>query len=268
MRFKFTLLLFLSACCSLSVQADVLTLGAAHDTSVFENSVNNSAGGGPGIFAGTNSANSKRRGLIFFDLTSIPAGATIINVQFTLTLGLVAGAPPPTATIGLFSLTRTWGEGTAGSGASGIGGSGQGSPANAGDATWNAAFFPGTAWTVAGGDHISTASASLTLSTSPLDTSRTWLSTPQLVADVQGWVNNASTNFGWELINANESSANSISGFYSREWSTSTFGGAISHAGDVPELQMTYVVPEPASVSLAAIAALSLLLARPLRRRA
>ena len=259
---------------SASLRADVLTLGAAHDNSIFANNVNNSAGGGPGIFAGTNGANSPRRGLISFDLTNIPAGATITNVQLTLTLGQVAGTPPSAATIGLFDLTRAWGEGTAASGASGISGSGQGSPAIGNDATWNAAFFPGTVWTnpdstpAPGGAHATAASASLTLSTSPLDTSLTWLSTPQLVADVQGWVNNSSTNFGWELINANEVSANSVCGFYSREWSTSTFGTGTSHAGDVPALQVIYTVPEPASVSLAAIAALSLLLARPLRRRA
>ena len=138
-----TLLFFLAACCSVSVQAAAITLGADRDTSIIQSNVNNSLGGGPAFFAGTNGNNSVRRALISFDLSSIPAGATITNVQLTLTLGQVSSGSPGTATIGLFGLTQNWGEGTAGSTASGISGTGNGFAAVAGDATWNAASFPG-----------------------------------------------------------------------------------------------------------------------------
>lgn len=253
MKARTTLILFLAACCSVSAHAAAVTLGADKDTSIFQNNVNNSLGGGPGFFAGTNANNSPRRALISFDLSSIPAGSIITDVQLTLTLGQVSGGSPGTATIGLFDLTQNWGEGTAGSTATGIGGTGNGFAASAGDATWNAASFPGTLWTTAGGDHAAAASASLALSGTTVGTAYTWLSTSQLVADVQGWLNTPATNFGWQLINANETSANSLYGFYSSEWHTFTGGSASQE----PALQVTYTVPEPGtSVLLAGTAGL------------
>ena len=78
--------------------------------------------------------------------------------------------------------------------------------ASAGDATWASAFHPSTAWTNAGGDHSSTASASLFLDNNTVGNSFTWLSTTQLIADVQGWLDHPGTNFGWEVINADETS--------------------------------------------------------------
>jgi len=251
MKTYFTVVLVLAAFCSASVHAAVLTLGADKDTSIFQNNVNNAGGGGPGLFAGTNGSNSPRRALISFDLSSIPAGSTITNVQLTLTLGQVAGMGPDTATIGLFALTRNWGEGAANSGVSGIGGSGNGAAAGTGDATWNAAMFPGTVWTTAGGDHAPAVSASLLLETRTLETRFTWLSTPQLIADTQGWLNNSATNFGWEIINAVESSASTVFGFYSSE--QHTFPGG--NADQEPVLQVTYTVPEPGTNILLVAAA-------------
>jgi hypothetical protein len=97
MKIHSTLLFFLAACCSVSVRADVVTFGADRDVSIFQNNVNNSLGGGPGFFAGTNAMNSPRRALISFDVAgSIPAGTTITNVQLTLTLGQVGGATTAT----------------------------------------------------------------------------------------------------------------------------------------------------------------------------
>jgi hypothetical protein len=246
-------LVLLAAFCSESVHADVLTLAADKDTSIFQGSVNNSLGGGPAIFVGTNSLSTAQRAFISFDLSSIPAGATISAVSLTLTLGQVPGGSPGTATIGLFAATRSWGEGTVGSISAGISGTGNGFAADAGDATWNAAVYPGTLWTTAGGDHAATASAPLFLGNKTVNNPFTWLSTPQLVADVQGWLTAPGTNFGWELINANESAASTQYGFYSREWSNAHFGGS---ASQVPALQVTYTVPETGtSVLLAAATA-------------
>jgi hypothetical protein len=265
MRLPF--LVLLAFCSAATVHATVVTLGTSQDTSIFANNVNNSDGGGPGLFAGDNGTGSPRRALLEFNLSSIPAGSIITNVQLTLTLGQVGGAT--TATIGLFDVTQSWGEGTAESGASGIGGTGQGAMASTGDATWDAAFYSSTSptlWTSPGGDHAATASASLFLGTNTLSTAFTWGSTAQMVADVQGWVNNSSTNDGWELINADESDPNTLYGFYSREWDNAHFGGSSTQ---VPALQVTYTpAPEPSSSLLAAPAALALLSTRARRRRA
>jgi hypothetical protein len=254
-----------------SAWADVLTIGANHDTTLFQNNVSNSSGGGPGLFAGTNGATSPRRALISFDLSGIPAGATITGVQLTLTVGQIAGSGGSggisTRTIGLFAITSPWGEGTVQSGSTSIGGTGQGFTANPGDATWNSAFNQQIAWQNPGGDFNSTASASLTLTNATPGTSFTWLSTSQLVADVQGWLTDPSKNYGWELINADETDATTFDAFYSRE-ALSVPGVT---ASQLPSLQITYTastVPEPACSALMATALLGMAAARPRRRRA
>lgn len=253
-----------------SAHADVLTVGANHDTTIFQNNPDNSAGAAPGLFAGTNGASSPRRALLSFDLSSIPAGATITSVQLTLTVGQIAGSGgnggTSTQTIGLFALTSPWGEGTRGASSS-IGGGGQGSPASPGDATWNSAFNGQTngGWPlgVTGGAHASTASASLLLANASPGLSFTWLSTPQLVADVQGWLSDPTSNDGWELINADETSATTFDAFYSRE-GMSVAGVT---AAQLPSLQITYNVPEPACGTLLATALLGLAAARPQCRK-
>ena len=168
------LALVLPLLCVTQVSAASITIGAERDTAIFQNNVNNSAGGGPGFFAGTNANNSPRRALISFNLSSIPAGVIITDVQLTLTLGQISNVAT-TAMIGLFGLTQNWGEGTTGSTATGISGTGQGFAANAGDATWNAAAFSSASWTNPGGDHAATASASLFLNNNTIGNSFTRL---------------------------------------------------------------------------------------------
>ncbi len=264
MRLRFRNILLPALACAATARADVVTLGAARDNAIVNGAnQSNSNGGGPAFFAGTDGNNAVHRALLAFDFSSIPAGSTITNVQLTLTLGQVASGGPASATISLYSLTQNWGEGTAGSTAAGITGTGQGFTPGTGDATWNASSYSATTpalWTTAGGDHAAAASATLLLGTNVLNTSFTWLSTAQLVADVQGWLNSPATNFGWELINANEVTARSIYGFYSREWSNAHFGGS---AAQTPSLQVTYTpAPEPTSVALLAAALLGCLTRR------
>jgi hypothetical protein len=266
---KFSQLVVLTALGVASARADVITLPASQDASIVAGNPNNSNGGGPCFFSGTDGDDSPHRALISFSLNGIPSGATITNVQLTLTLAQVAGSGggggmiAHTATVGLFDLNQNWGEGTVESDASGIGGTGQGDTANPGDATWNAAFNGQTPWNTPGGDHASTASASLFMNSNTAGTPFTWTSTPQMVADVQGWLNSPSTNFGWELINADETDTRTFFAFFSREWST--FSGG--EASQEPALQVTYTVPEPAATSLAIVAGLAMLTLRPGRRR-
>jgi hypothetical protein len=267
MRIRLFVLSFLSAAVA-SVHADVLTIGANHDATIFQNNVSNSSGGGPGLFAGTNGMVSPRRALISFDLSGIPAGATITDVQLTLTVGQIAGSSggggtSSTRTIGLFAITSPWGEGTVQSGSGSIGGTGQGAQAIAGDATWNAAMYQQNSWHNAGGDFNSTVSASLTLANAMTGMSFTWASTAQLVADVQGWLNNPSNNYGWELINADETNGTTFDAFYSRE--AMSVPGVT--AAQLPSLQITYSVPEPASGALVATALLGMAVSRPQRRQ-
>jgi hypothetical protein len=241
--------------------ASTITIGDIKDASIFQNNADNSNGAGPGVFAGTNGMDSPRRGLIDFDISgSIPIGATITDVQLTLFLGQVAGTDQTPRTIGLYKLADDWGEGITGAGQT-IGGTGQGFPANPGDATWNARFFPGTLWATPGGDHAATASATTTV-TSAINAPYTWLSTPALVSDLQGWLNSPSTNFGWELINLDETTTTDFRAFYTREFSDATLR---------PQLQITFTAPattpEPTSMVLVPLGMCGLVLGTWGRRR-
>src|SRR5207237_6519861 len=75
-------------------------------------------------------------------------------------------------------------------------GGGQGAPATSGDATWVHRFFDTTKWTTPGGDFAGAASAT----TDVADVGSYHWSSPQLAADVQDSLDNASGNFGWILL--------------------------------------------------------------------
>ncbi len=218
-RVPFLLLAFTLALFPSTALPTTVALVASKDNSIFANNVDNSNGGGAGIFVGTTNStqsNSVRRGLIEFNIaTALPTGATVTEVNLTMYLGQ-ASVASGIRTIDLHRLTADWGEGTVGSDTTSIAGTGTGFPASEGDATWNQRFFQQTNWTAPGaeGDYISTISASADVGTS-LDTSYTWLSTPTLVADVQGWLDQPSTNAGWILIDHVENVQQTVKGFYS-----------------------------------------------------
>jgi hypothetical protein len=252
--------------------AVTVQLGAAKDTMIFQNNVNNGAGGAPGFFAGTNSAPSIRRGLLEFDVTSIPITAIITDVQLRLVIGQLAGmgAGVNDPVIGLHKLLVDWGEANTGaSTATGLGGIGQGSAAQNGDATWNARFFGSVSpWGQNGGqvgvDYNAAASASLVQGNALNDVS-VWTSTPALVADVQSWIGAPSANNGWMLINTDETSAQTFRGFYSRNFNPNNDPNFPDLQNYFPRLTISYtVIPEPASVLLVTVgAAAIILMSRP-----
>ena len=177
-------------------------------------------------------------------------------MQLTLFLAQVAGGgggagDTTPRTIDLSRLTNNWGEGTTGLGST-VGGSGQGFPANPGDATWNARLFPATLWGTPGGDFVASASGS-TLVSQTLNAPYVWLSTPALVSDVQGWLNNPAANFGWGLINADEATATDFRAFFTRECATAS--PTVCTSAMDPQLQVTFTpaaaaVPEPSTLAL------------------
>jgi hypothetical protein len=240
-----------------SAQPATTTLIAARDNSIFQDHTANSGGGGPGIFSGTNGNNSPRRALVGFDVlhsaanpNGIPAGATITGVE----LGLHLGNAPNSNThnIGLHKLTKDWGEGTAGSSNLMIMMTGQGFDAGEGDATWTDAMWSSTPsesvpWANAGavGNFNPTASATTPVS-GPVDspTPFVWASTAALVADVQGWLDSPVTNFGWLLINEDESTTRSIKAFYSSEATLNASGQPLDPTWR-PSLTITYSAASP-----------------------
>lgn len=220
--------------------ADTVTLGALADATIYQDAVQNANGAGMGLFSGVTGAGSPRRSLISFDIAdNVPVGSTITSVELTMVLGRTPPAGPTTSTIGLFSVTSPWTEGSAGSGTTVIAGTGLGFTAGAGDVTWNARTFPGTLWTTPGGDYLPTVSALATVG-NVLNVSSTW-SSAKLTADVQGWLNSPSTNFGWLLINQDEITQQDVRAFYSREW---------SDPSQRPQLLISYLAPVPAPAAM------------------
>jgi hypothetical protein len=232
---------------------------------MLENVPNNSGGGAAGIFSGTNNTPSKRCGLIAFNIAgSVPTGATITGVELSMYL---ANAPNTNnQTIELHRMLFNWGENTADTSSPAINGAGNSVAALSGDATWNENFFGTSTWTSLGTTTAPGATNAFNATTSgsaivggPIDNQQKWLSTAALIGDVQGWLDNPATNFGWAIVNANETSAATMKAFYSRQATLSNGGVAGSPAIDptwLPTLTVTYV-PEPA-------AAILLLLAGPL----
>jgi hypothetical protein len=143
------------------------------------------------FFAGETGMNELRRGVLAFDIAgNIPPGSTITAVSLSLNM---SRTPTNTAySLELHKLLADWGEGT--SMASGE--EGDGAPATPNDPTWRHRFFDTIFWNTEGGDFSPTVTASQMVGAIG---QYTW-SSAQMVADVQGWLDNPATNFGWLML--------------------------------------------------------------------
>jgi hypothetical protein len=238
---------------------------ASRDTSIYQNSPNNSGGGAAGIFAGTNGQGSARRGLVAFDVAgNVPADAVIIGAELTMYLGTGSGGLGEP--LGLHRLLADWGEGTAGSSTPTVNNSGNGFAAGVGDATWNARFHSPTsptAWSAPGatGDYVATPST-ITIVSNAVDTPFTWHSSPDMMNEIRTWRDNPAANFGWALVNQSEGRSGSARAFYSSEATLNSTGGALNSAWR-PTLTVNYIlIPEPATAWLLIMAGGALAMVR------
>ncbi len=176
--------------------ADIVTLKASQDTTLYEDPTGQlSNGSGSFFIVGRTRQGAVRRGLIQFDLSSaIPAESTINSVQ----LQVFASTPiPRSGRVALHRVSAPWGEGSSRA-SSGEGGGGIAMP---GDATWLHTYFDTALWALPGGNFAPTESASLMVEGTGV---QTLASIPEIVADVQNWLDDPSTNFGWLLQHADE----------------------------------------------------------------
>lgn len=236
------------------VPATVVLVPVADTTLIEEPTGALANGAGERFFVGrvgANAGSTRRRALLRFDLSALPAGAQVSAVSLTISLerSRQAGDLPIT----LHRVTQSWTEGPSASVV------GIGEPAVNGDTTWLHRSRPGLAWTVAGGDYVALASASRIVGATggPV----TWASTPALVADVQAWLAQPAANHGWALVGF-EAGGTSAKGFASRE--------ALAPA-DRPQLRIDYIGPvavDEADIPIPpwALAALGLGLAAALAR--
>jgi hypothetical protein len=159
------------------------------------------------FFAGETAMGQFRRGVLAFDIAgNIPAGSTILGV--TLSLNMSRTGVDTARTVELHKLLADWGEGTS----QATGDEGMGAPATPNDATWRHRFFDTIFWTTEGGDFSGTVSASQ--SVGPVGV-YTW-SSSQMRADVQSWLDDPPSNFGW-LVLGDESEILTAKRFDTRE---------------------------------------------------
>lgn len=161
---------------------------------------------------GDNSGNETRRGLLRFDLSSIPSGAVIRDVQLKLQVVRV----PQSAANSTFEIRRLlsdWEEASA---------------------SWNSRLA-GVTWQVPGalGAQDAVAQPSSTADVTGLGTVVFEL-TGQLIADVQQWLVNSNSNHGWVLRSQSEDLLRTARHFASRQALDTQTRPALVITFDVP----------------------------------
>jgi hypothetical protein len=226
----------------LSLRAETVTNLSVADASLFEFTSDNNLGGAVDVIAGSLGSNgngARNRALFRFDPASqIPGDAVIQSVTLQLSLTL---RPSSSAVASEFSLHRVladWGEGT------GVGN--QGSPATAGAVTWNNRFHDSVPWTSPGAEAgVDFVAAPSGATYADFPGTYTWASTPEMVADVQFWLQNPGQNYGWLLMSNDENTF-----FTARRWAAREYPDAALR----PKLIIEYTaIPEPGLLALTAL---------------
>lgn len=224
-RLRLLSLFFMLCLSSWLIGQTTVTLGAAKDNTLYEATATQLSNGiGGGMIAGKTNNGLLRRGVVQFDLSTIPAGATITSTKLTLEM-IKTPSGAGIRTVSLHKLTADWGEGTSFDGSGGASGSGNGATATTNDATWLNALHPVTTWTTVGGDYSTTVSGSQSVDALG---SYDW-NTTGMVTDVQNWLDNGN-NYGWALI-GDESANKTVKTFATHEFAT---------ASQQPVLEVTY----------------------------
>jgi hypothetical protein len=167
-----------------SASAAIIIINPSKDNTLYEygsTEGDHSNALGLHFFSGVNSMSERRRGVLAFDIAgNIPPGLTITAVSLSKNVSRV---PIDTAyTIELHRLLANWGEGTS----QATGEEGTEAPATLNDATWRHPI----------GQYM-------------------W-SSAQMVADVQSWLDNPASNFGW-LVLGDESTNTTTKRFDTRQ---------------------------------------------------
>ena len=148
-----------------------------------------SNGGGPNFFVGKTKSLGLRRGLLQFDVTTIPFDAEIRSVKLILNMDRSRAGE---YVVGLHKVTNSWGE----SSSIAVKGGGLGGDAQVGDATWKYRFYPEELWDNEGGDFDVEPTASLLVD----GVGEYRWDDEKMVEDVNTWVDDSATNHGWLLL--------------------------------------------------------------------
>mgnify|MGYP000237316048 CR=1 FL=1 len=199
----------------MEAKAETLVLEPNKDNTLYEDAAGQlSNGSGQYLFMGRTGGDKGvdrllRRALLSFDLSAIEPGSIITNAELQISIDQVPiGAFGGSSSV--HRLLGDWGEGSSDA----WGAEGQGIQAQSGDATWIHSFFTSDLWITAGGDFIGSASQSASFgSTTQV---LTFTSSEGLTADVETWVNQPNSNFGW-IVLGDEPSVQNARRFSSRE---------------------------------------------------
>ncbi|MDA1265409.1 MAG: DNRLRE domain-containing protein [Planctomycetota bacterium] len=206
------------------VHADVDVFVPDQDNTLYAESDGLSNGKGIYVFAGVNGQGSARRAVLRFDLACLPDGAVVDAARLRLVVG-------PTSVgdrqVDLHRVIRSWGEGD--SLAQGNGGGG--ADATDGDATWGHRFYPSLGWSSAGGDFDATPT---TVALAGASGAELVFGGVGLVADLQSWISDPSSNHGWLLRQPDEVTPSTAKALSSREHTS---------VANRPWLEVTYHVP-------------------------
>lgn len=225
MRFGGTAALAALSALTLSVPAlaDTVTLAPSMDCTLYAEDGGLANCAGQGLFVGENASGSVRRSVLAFDVaSSMPSGSTVTAVKLRLAMTRTRAAVHGVA---VHRVAALWTEGTSVA----AGQEGRGAAAATGDATWTHRVFNSASWASAGGDFVSSSSA--TTNVGPALQAYEW-SGAGLVSDVQGWLNTPASNLGWMLV-GDETAIQTSQRFGSRE----------SGAAERPTLEITFTPP-------------------------
>ena len=185
-----------------------VTVTPSKDNTLYESATGALSNGlGTKVLASKSTTGFIRRGVVSFNLIpAIPPGATVTNAILTL-YNVQAGTNAATVTV--HKATADWGEGSS----LAAGDEDTGASSTTGDATWIHRFYSGTNWTTPGGDFVATESAATSVANAGF---YSWTSA-SVITDVQGWVNNPTTNFGWVIRGKETGPGNALKSFESRQ---------------------------------------------------
>ena len=207
---------------SLSAQTN-WTFAPDRDVTLYEDTAGTLANGsGTAMFVGTTNSAAKRRGLVHFDLSAIPAGSRVLSTSV-----IVTSTQSPSSSVMTMTghrLLQHWSEGPSVA----PGGQGTGGAALSGDSTWLHRDFPTQLWTNPGGDF---ASPSFTMDVQAVGLSSSGFQ-PGLTSDVQSWIDSPASNYGW-LFKGDEGLSGTARRLVAREVG---FGAGV-------QLGVTFLVP-------------------------
>jgi len=237
---KLLSILFLHSILILSLNGETIELLPIKDNSLYEPevidpenpSVNFSNGIGDYLFAGRTSTGGKgktRRALLKFDLSAIPAEATITSASLRLYLSNTIRNPEAKIVdVELRRILADWGEGQSDAPVQ----EGGGATVTEGDASWFHSFFATQEWTIPGGDFAALPTG--IESVGDKFVFYTW-NGPGLVGDIQSWLAAPQENFGWIVI-SDESETETAKRFDSRE----SFNFSSDNTPTTPVLTIDY----------------------------